>query len=96
MASDAVGNWMRQAASDLRLAELASAHALYDGACYHAQQCAEKALKAVLIHVDEAAPWGHAVHELALRINTLFDTSVFTDDDIDDFKVLAQFVASAR
>ena len=40
--------WIYKADHDLRSAELLFANALNDTAIYHAQQCAEKSLKAYL------------------------------------------------
>jgi HEPN domain-containing protein len=44
-------DWLRRARSDLALASIALPEgALYSELCFHAQQAAEKSLKAVLIH----------------------------------------------
>lgn len=44
-------DWLRRARSDLALASIAlPAGVLYSELCFHAQQAAEKSLKAVLIH----------------------------------------------
>lgn len=53
--------WIRQARTDLGLADmvLASAQVDPDPACYHAQQAAEKALKAVLVFLQVQYPFTH-------------------------------------
>ena len=64
--------WLRQAREDLRMAELVD-----DGedaapgiACYHAQQAAEKALKAVLVYLQIPFPRTHKLDELRDLIPT--------------------------
>ena len=37
--------WLIFAEEDLRIAELALPHGIYNQVCFHAQQCAEKAIK---------------------------------------------------
>ena len=37
----------------------------YDGICFHAQQCAEKLVKALLIHKGTTPPKTHALTELS-------------------------------
>lgn len=53
--------WIRQARTDLVLADmvLASGQVDPDPACYHAQQAAEKALKAVLVFLQVQYPFTH-------------------------------------
>lgn len=42
--------WLRYAASDLELARMVGVpQVMIESLCYHAQQCAEKAMKAVLV-----------------------------------------------
>ena len=50
--------WLARARSDLALAQavLALPGVLPEDACYHARQCAEKALKALLIHLRVQYP----------------------------------------
>lgn len=59
--------WLRQAEVDL-----GAARRLADGfsalACFHAQQAAEKALKAILYAAGERVVLGHALAELGERV----------------------------
>ena len=59
-------NWLRLAASDLALARLvvSSGEVALHHACYHAQQCAEKALKAGLTLIDIEPPKSHNLDSL--------------------------------
>lgn len=60
---DRSADWMAQAEADLRHAQYCMQGGYYDWACFSAQQCAEKAVKAVLQRMGIEA-WGHAVAEL--------------------------------
>ena len=55
--------WMQTASEDLQAAHALSEQALYSAACFFAQQCAEKAVKA-LWHALDQEPWGHSVVQL--------------------------------
>jgi HEPN domain-containing protein len=66
---EAVRRWLAYAA-----AALAAAEAVVDGggvsrhACFHAQQAAEKAIKAVLVLLDIDFPWRHDLDALRLLV----------------------------
>ena len=62
-----VQEWLVYAKNDL----ISSRHLFYDIypkqfeiACYHSQQCAEKALKGYLLYKDLEPPWTHNLVEL--------------------------------
>lgn len=55
--------WLDFARDDLRMAELAFKDGIYNQACFHAQQCAEKSLKAVL-QLRVSVPKVHSLPEL--------------------------------
>ena len=58
-------DWLRYARSDLALARMsASATVLLEKLCYHAQQAAEKSIKAVLIRYEIAFPRTHNLQVL--------------------------------
>jgi hypothetical protein len=44
--------WYSFAEEDLRMSELALEEGLHNQTCFHAQQCVEKALKALLVEVE--------------------------------------------
>lgn len=59
------GSWLRYARSDLALASSpAPEGVLLETLCFHAQQAAEKAIKAVLIDRGIAAPRIHSIERL--------------------------------
>ena len=55
---------LRKASSDLEAADLLFKHGMLDVACFHAQQCAEKSLKALCACKDESYPFTHTLAEL--------------------------------
>ena len=55
--------WALQAQADVRAAQASRAAGAYEWACFQAQQAAEKAVKAVWLHLSED-PWGHSVFKL--------------------------------
>ena len=62
--------WVAKAAEDREALEVlaAAAPCLRSAACYHAQQCAEKALKAVLVRYDDVPPRTHDLGVLLTRL----------------------------
>ncbi|NOX62001.1 MAG: HEPN domain-containing protein [Chloroflexi bacterium] len=60
--------WLRFAADDLRMAQLAFQEEIYTQSCFHAQQCAEKSIKALLINQGQSPPRSH---RLVYLINLL-------------------------
>ena len=68
--------WRQTALSDLKTAEVLVSGECYAHACFHAQQAAEKALKAVWFFAD-ADPWGHSVQKLIQDLQEV-DESLYT------------------
>ena len=62
--------WVDKAAEDRDALEVLAAASprLRSAACYHAQQCAEKALKAVLVRYDDVPPRTHDLRALLTRL----------------------------
>jgi HEPN domain-containing protein len=67
-------DWLAQAVRDLEQARSSRAEARHEWACFAAQQSAEKAVKALHLHLGQEA-WGHVVarllRELPLRVDDL-------------------------
>lgn len=57
--------WFSQAQADMAVVRTLISAGHYATACFHAQQAAEKALKALLFSQGERLVWGHSVRELA-------------------------------
>ena len=63
-------NWLAFARDDLRVAECALSAKIYNQACFHAQQCVEKTLKAWIRHLGTLPP---RAHQLSLLVALLPD-----------------------
>jgi HEPN domain-containing protein len=87
--------WIRHAKSDLHIAEIALAHPgiLFEDACFHAQQCAEKALKALLAHLDISFPRTHAIEVL---LDLLVTAGIRVPSNIDEADLLSQYAVQTR
>ena len=59
-----IENWLQFASEDLRLAELAQSEDIYNQVCFHAQQCAEKVLKAFILQRGKIHPQTHRLSDL--------------------------------
>ncbi len=62
--NDFIRGWLRKARSDAAALETLIAAESFDTACFHAQQAAEKYLKALLIHFGLAVPRTHNLAKL--------------------------------
>ena len=83
-------DWFAQADKDLELAGLAQAHGSHEWVCFAAQQSAEKAVKALHLHLGQEA-WGHAVARLLRKL-----PEAAPDDLVDRGKVLDNFYVPSR
>ena len=62
--ADLVRGWLRKAQSDEKAMEASFQTDALDAACFHAQQAAEKYLKAYLTHATVAFPYTHNLTKL--------------------------------
>lgn len=87
--------WLRRANSDLSLARLAAASedVLREDALFHAQQCAEKAIKAVLLKLAGQFPFSH---DLDLLIERLSDIAVQLPEYVLNGGDLSQYAVQTR
>ena len=87
-------DWLRHARSDLAVAEqAASAAILYETLCYHAQQAAEKSLKAVLVHIGVEFPY---THNIARLITALQQAGADWPSDLDEAAELTEYAVWSR
>jgi HEPN domain-containing protein len=90
-----VYSWLERARSDLTLGRTAlrAKGVLPEDACYHAQQCTEKALKSLLTHQGVAYPRTHVIEVLLdlLRANQI-DIPVNVDKSYE----LTQYAVQTR
>jgi HEPN domain-containing protein len=62
-------DWLAQARRDLEQAEASRADGRHEWTCFAAHQAAEKAIKALHLHVGQEA-WGHVVVKLLQQLPT--------------------------
>jgi len=63
--ADLVRGWLRKAASDIVSMEATLGAGALDGACFHAQQAAEKYLRGFLAYYDRSFPYTHNLADLS-------------------------------
>jgi HEPN domain-containing protein len=94
--SDVVPVWLEHARSDLQLGKVAlrTKGVLPEDACFHAQQCAEKALKGLLTYLAIPFPLTHAIEVLLdlLKVNGLvIPVSVDEADELSQYAVQTRY-----
>ncbi len=86
-------DWLRYAYSDLGLARVRRpSKVLLEGLCFHAQQAAEKALKAVLIAKGVPPPKTHNIRTLL----DLLPQDVIVPQDVEDAASLTDYAVMSR
>ena len=87
--------WLAKAEGDLWMARFAAgpSASLWDQACYHAQQAAEKALKALLVAASLPVPRTHALPHL---LGLLLPVAPELVSLADDAAVLSAFATAPR
>jgi HEPN domain-containing protein len=90
---DLVEQWLIYAKSDLELARVDLPNfVLLETLCYHAQQAAEKSLKAVLIYYSVSVPRTHNIGTLIDLLEGYTDIS----ESIRDVAILTEYAVSSR
>ena len=91
--SGSPADWLRYARSDLELSRIVRPdEVLFEGLCYHAQQAAEKALKAVLIAKGVPPPKTHNIRTLL----DLLPEEINTPRAIEDAASLSEYTVICR
>jgi HEPN domain-containing protein len=87
--------WLQRARSDLQLgrAALDTKGVLPEDAAFHAQQCVEKALKALLIHREVAFPRTHAIEVL---LDLLKAQGINIPEGVDESFELSEYAVQTR
>ncbi len=88
--------WVKKAEGDINAAEACLKHtpACYDAVCFHAQQSAEKYLKAYLIFKGEETPRTHDLGflvSLAAKIDTDFFQIIDLAEALTDYAVEVRY-----
>lgn len=87
--------WIARAEEDYKLARSALRHKepLTYGACFHAQQRAEKYLKAILVAKGQPFP---KTHDLLTLSDLCFKQGVHLGLDLDDLDTLSSYAVRVR
>lgn len=87
--------WMNHAESDLRLARLAAgdAYVRREQACFHLQQAAEKAIKAVLLFREVDFPLTHDIEQL---LEIAEESGIDLPKDVLEGGVLSPYAVETR
>jgi HEPN domain-containing protein len=92
---DVIQGWLERARSDLQLgrAALRTRGVMPEDACFHAQQCAEKSLKALLLFKGIHFPKTHAIEVL---LDLLKAQNVNIPTSVDEAFVLSEYAVQTR
>lgn len=90
---DSCGEWINRAHSDLAIAQTRIEGAYLEDLCFHAQQAAEKALKALFIYHGWSFPY---IHDLAELVNQLLSNGINIPTDIRDCVILTEYAVAGR
>ena len=88
--------WVNKAEGDFRMAnrEIRSRNApVYDGVCFHSQQCAEKYLKALLQEQKQYLPKTHHLADLLTLVLQFDPTCQFL---LSDLEILEDYAVDFR
>lgn len=86
-------DWLRYAKSDLELARIEKPEGvLLENLCFHAQQAAEKTLKAVLIFLETDFPRTHNIRTLL----DLLPEGVDVPQEVEESAILTDYAVESR
>lgn len=85
--------WLGRAESDLAIAEADIPGAFLEDHCYHAQQCVEKAIKAVLLYRVGKFPY---IHDLSELVHCLNEQGFQVPEFVQDAVSLTPFAVEGR
>ena len=92
-APDSPAEWLNRAASDLAIAEATVRGAYLEDLCYHAQQCAEKALKGILLRRTRDFPH---IHDLAELVNQVEQSGLSAPAEVRSAVSLTEYAVEGR
>jgi HEPN domain-containing protein len=94
-ANDEALPWVNFAEEDYAMASLSLRRKtpLTNGACFHAQQCVEKYLKAILVYQQRPFP---RTHDLRLLSNLCTQSGVLVEIDEEVLDLLSSYALRAR
>lgn len=90
---DSFAAWLGRSESDLAIAEADIPGAFLEDHCYHAQQCVEKAIKAVLLYRVGKFPY---IHDLSELVHCLNEQGFQVPEFVEDAVSLTPFAVEGR
>ncbi len=93
MRASALRRWVEKAEENLRVAEVNRMNGFFAAACFHAQQAAELALKALIIFKRGYQPFTHSLVELAKELP---EEALQALPGIEDLRWLQEHYLQAR
>jgi HEPN domain-containing protein len=90
---DTAEAWLEHARSDLKIAQASVPDVYLEDLCYHTQQCAEKALKALLVLHKIKFPFTHDLSEL-ITLNE--KSGLLIPEDIKNVATLTPYAVGSR
>jgi HEPN domain-containing protein len=87
--------WLRYARADLAVCRLAleGTEIVPEIICFHAQQCAEKSLKALLLEKNVPFPRTHVIEFL---LDLLINAGIAVPNEVDEALTLTQYAVQTR
>lgn len=83
--------WLQFAREDLQVAELAFEASIYNQVCFHSQQCAEKAIKGMLLFRGKTPPRTHLLGDLLTQLPTGVFASTLDIQLLDRFYIPTRY-----
>ena len=83
--------WLSFARDDLRVATLVLSEGIYHQACFHSQQCVERALKGVLIRRGYRPPRTHSITELVSVLGAGLGDLTDELGELDDYYIPTRY-----
>ena len=92
MNRELAGEWLKSAASDLETIDaILENENLTHVVAFHAQQCVEKALKALLEYREEEVPKNHSIVRLAYLLGESFTLDERMGDELDKLYIDSRY-----
>ena len=91
--AEIVKEWMRRAESNLVRAKQMFEGIIYEDLCFDAQQCTEKALKALILFYENDFP---KTHSIAVLMTLLENQGVILPSEIKQAEILTDYAVTTR
>jgi len=93
VSAEALRRWLNKAEENLKVAETSYRNSFYAASCFHAQQAAELALKALIISRKGYQPFTHSLVELTME---LYETPPHNFPTLNELRWLQEHYLQSR